>query len=139
MKRILTLAIVTLALTACNLGSMDGSSIQLVNGDNIPGTDQPSTPDDHLSNDGFTVELLSYQGQDNWNYSISGYKPTPCHTAEVEVFVAESFPEQVSFQVNLAPPTGDIMCAQILEEIVLDGSFQASEQAEVTGININYQ
>lgn len=69
----------------------------------------------------------TYQGNNNWQYQITGTLPTPCHQIEDQAIVAESFPEQVTLKATIIAPTDP--CIQVIEKIEKKGTFQASEQA----------
>lgn len=73
----------------------------------------------------------TYISQNSWEYTVTGQLPTPCHSASVSALVAESYPEQVTIQVEVTEPSGDIMCAQVVQDFKYDGTFSASEQATV--------
>lgn len=79
---------------------------------------------------GITISSLTYNSAaGEWNYEISGNKPTPCHSVTAEAIVMESFPEQVMININLATPEEDSVCIQVIDEFSLTGTFKASEQA----------
>ncbi|MFW5720531.1 MAG: hypothetical protein ACOCXT_05910 [Candidatus Dojkabacteria bacterium] len=80
-----------------------------------------------LTENGYTLNL-SYTDANTWNYELTGDLPTPCHKANVETIVRESFPEQVTVTLAITRPTG--MCIQVLEPITLTGTIEVSEQAE---------
>lgn len=82
-----------------------------------------------LTNQGFTFEAEYIDN--NWNYEIAGSVPTPCHAVQDNIIIAESFPEQVSVTLEISPPEPDIICSQVIEDISLSGTFQASPEAKV--------
>ena len=38
----------------------------------------------------------TYQGNNEWTYSVTGTLPTPCYAVNTEALVAESYTEQVT-------------------------------------------
>jgi hypothetical protein len=62
--------------------------------------------------------------------------PTPCHILEHEVFVAESFPEQVT--INFSMTTQAEACVQVITPARFLVQFDASERATIeTTLNGN--
>src|SRR3989344_139799 len=41
--------------------------------------------------------------------------PTPCHTLKTNVLVAESYPEQVTIQLEVENPAPDVVCIQVID------------------------
>ncbi len=67
-----------------------------------------------------------------WEYKVTGQFPNPCYTANVEEFVRESYPEQVTILVTVSKPSGDMICAQVISDFEHEGTFSASEKAQIT-------
>jgi hypothetical protein len=72
-----------------------------------------------------------YIGENVWEYQVTGTVPNPCYEVSVEPQVAESFPEQVRVLTLVMEPSPDEMCAQVIQEVYEEGTFQASEEAEI--------
>jgi len=64
-------------------------------------------------------------------HTVSGIinLPTPCHSLETNVLVAESFPEQVTVQFKTSVSAE--ACAQIIAQKEFEIEFQASEEARI--------
>lgn len=90
-----------------------------------------NTSEDVLTVGNFTINILEYQGESRWNYSVSGVMPTPCHSFTTDAIVAESFPEQVTITVEQKEPGDDEVCIQVVDVQEMVGSFSASEGASV--------
>ncbi|MDY0097429.1 MAG: hypothetical protein RBS01_03715 [Candidatus Dojkabacteria bacterium] len=72
-----------------------------------------------------------YIGNSKWEYTVTGQLPNPCYTAVVDALVAESYPEQVTITVVTKEPEPDMMCAQVIQDFKYNGTFSASEKAEI--------
>lgn len=83
-----------------------------------------------IEQEGFLLEA-KYKEENLWEYKITGDLPTPCHSTTHEVIVLESFPEQVNVNLSITPPAPDIICIQVIEELNLEGTFSASQEAKV--------
>lgn len=89
----------------------------------------PANFDKFLSEEQAVVGL-SYDNQaDDWKYTAVISLPTPCHDYEWEKNVAESFPEQVTFNLKIINPQPDVLCAQVIEVKQEQGSLQVNENA----------
>ena len=75
--------------------------------------------------------VASYVGANAWDYAITGELPNPCYEFRHEAIVAESFPEQVSVVGTIEAPADDVICAQVIEQVSVDGSFGASPDAAI--------
>lgn len=53
-----------------------------------------------LTEDNITL-TYQYVGVNVWKYNVKGQLPNPCHSAQVDALVAESYPEQVTVKVNI--------------------------------------
>ncbi|OGC44066.1 hypothetical protein A3J98_01740 [candidate division WS6 bacterium RIFOXYC1_FULL_33_10] len=72
-----------------------------------------------------------YISNNNWEYTVTGDLPNPCYKATVDTTVAESYPEQVTVTVTTTAPSGDEMCAQVIQEFSYEGTFSASDKAVI--------
>lgn len=72
-----------------------------------------------------------YISNNTWEYDVSGFLPNPCYSASVEVFIDESFPEQVNINLQIIQPDSDLICTQVIENYVSNGIFQASSEASI--------
>jgi hypothetical protein len=70
-----------------------------------------------------------YVGESSWEYTLEGILPNPCYTADTQVLIAESFPEQVTVNLNIGKPSVDKVCIQQIQDLKLTGEYSASEQA----------
>ncbi len=84
-----------------------------------------------IQEDGFSLESR-YIGDNIWEYTVTGQLPNPCYLAKVDVMVAESYPEQVTVNVNITEPKPDIMCAQVIQDFEYSNTFTASEKAVIS-------
>ncbi len=71
----------------------------------------------------------TYLGDSLWEYTITGYLPTPCHSTDVDILIAESFPEQVTAIVTVNEPGPAETCIQSIQDVNITGKFSASEGA----------
>ena len=51
--------------------------------------------------------------------------PTPCHTLKTNVLVAESYPEQVTIQLEVENPAPDVVCIQVIDTREFSVEFSA--------------
>ena len=72
-----------------------------------------------------------YLGDNVWRYTVTGTLPNPCYSIETEAEVAESAPEQITIRSTITAPEEDEICAQVIQEVLQEGEFQASEDALV--------
>ncbi len=94
-------------------------------------TNNLDIPNDNTSNDTFKLEK-KYVSENSWTYKVTGQLPNPCYSATVDALVAESYPEQVTILLKIIEPNKDMMCAQVIQDFVYEGTFSASELATVT-------
>ena len=73
----------------------------------------------------------TYVGDNRWEYMITGTLPNPCYEIKTESIVMESSPEQVVVRSTITPPSEDMVCTQVIQEVYEEGEFIASEEAEV--------
>lgn len=78
--------------------------------------------------DGFTA-VATYEGENHWRWQLSGTLPNPCYGIKTEVFVAESYPEQVSLNVSITSPDAGQMCIQRIKRVREYGTYEASQGA----------
>ena len=102
--------------------------------------DGTDTSNDWETITGENVTLTyQYAGVNVWEYNVKGQLPNPCHSAEVDALVAESYPEQVTVMVNIKENTStDTVCIQVIQELDISGEFSASSKAKVT-LQVNKQ
>ena len=102
--------------------------------------DGTDTSNDWETITGENVTLTyQYAGVNVWKYNVKGQLPNPCHSAEVDALVAESYPEQVTVMVNIKENTStDTVCIQVIQELDISGEFSASSKAKVT-LQVNKQ
>lgn len=68
--------------------------------------------------------VVNYNKEDyTINYSLKVMLPNPCYKVEVEERLLESYPLQVVSNVELIKPAEDVMCAQVIEEKVIEQSI----------------
>jgi hypothetical protein len=83
-----------------------------------------------ISKDNFSI-TYTYQGNSEWEYTVTGTLPNSCYSADVTAMVAESYPEQVTVQVKVSNNSPEL-CAEMIQDFKYTGSFNASEKATVT-------
>ncbi len=84
--------------------------------------------DETLEEDGVKIELFN-TAESSWDYVLTTDLPTPCHELEIDAMIAESFPEQVTFNVNIVSPDAGVQCAQVIEPIEESGQLAVNEDA----------
>lgn len=57
-------------------------------------------------------------------YSIPISKPTPCDEVKTDMLVMESYPVQLRLNIDITPPKGDVFCAQVIAEQMVEGTFE---------------
>jgi hypothetical protein len=70
-------------------------------------------------------------------YSGTLTTPTPCHQVSVDARVMESAPEQIVLSFTVQDPEPGTLCAQVIAEQPFSVTARASEQAAVTGGELN--
>lgn len=70
-------------------------------------------------------------------YSGTLTTPTPCHQVSVDARVMESAPEQIVLSFTVQDPEQGTLCAQVIAEQPFSVNVRASEQATVTGGDLN--
>lgn len=73
----------------------------------------------------------------DWQYTISGFLPTPCNSATVEPLIMESFPEQVviNLKINDNSDEGQL-CVQVLQEYKYSSSIESISKNADWKLNI---
>ncbi len=141
---ILISALVFAGLVAMSYVSVDFESDEIVvenddNDNSDDNIDEPIVQDEFEDLKGkrinaeygtFTAESV-YTSENNWEYQVKGPLPNPCYGVSVEAIVAESFPEQVTLQVEIVNPEDDAICAQVIEDVTLEGIYSASQNASL--------
>ena len=92
---------------------------------------QEEQPDDTTTQN--LVVTHAFDGEQH-EYTGSVVLPTPCHTLESEVLVAESFPEQITINLRTVAPEEDVACIQVLERATFDIFVTASEGAKLVRV-----
>jgi hypothetical protein len=78
----------------------------------------------------FTL-TTKYIGDSEWEYEVTGTVPTPCHEVNINTQVMESYPEQVVVNVTVVTDPEE-MCIQVIQDINKSGTFQASDEAQIS-------
>jgi hypothetical protein len=71
------------------------------------------------------------------SYSIPVSKPTPCHEVKTDMLVMESYPVQLRLNINITPPEGDVFCAQVIAEQMVEGAFEIDHKPGAFSAYIN--
>ncbi|MEW5816255.1 MAG: hypothetical protein AB1798_12770 [Spirochaetota bacterium] len=87
---------------------------------------------DHRFTDNDINLQTEYKGNNTWEYTVTVLLPNPCYDIETEVFIMESYPEQVIIEVEIIPPDLFEICVQVMAEKSKNGTFQASEYASIS-------
>lgn len=120
--KIAAIALIVVAFAGCTTANT---------ADQQSSSSSASATQPNVSQEGFTVSEITYQGDNQWTYTVSGEVPTPCHRITVDAVVAESYPEQVTIEVSIIEPEPDTICTQVITPVSEHGSFSASERATV--------
>lgn len=78
-----------------------------------------------------------YKEGNTWAYEIKGEIPSPCHSYEIEPFVLESYPEQVSVVLTIRKPSEETICTEVIKEIEETGTFTAGNKAKISFLVTN--
>ena len=70
--------------------------------------------------------------------------PTPCHFISHEIFIAESYPEQVSIDLFINPPFDpEVSCVQVIKiatfEMVFSAHKDASIELKLDGVSVDVE
>ncbi len=79
--------------------------------------------------EGFTLATEFSGG--TMNYTVTGTMPTPCHTFVVEEIIAESFPEQVTLNIEVSEPGPAESCIQVIDTQTVSGKLNVDQNATV--------
>jgi|GEM_PF-2549695 len=71
------------------------------------------------------------------SYSIPVSKPTPCHEVKTDMLVMESYPVQLRLNIEITPPKGDVFCAQVIAEQMVEGTFEIDHKPGTFSAYIN--
>jgi hypothetical protein len=71
------------------------------------------------------------------SYSIPVSKPTPCHEIKTDMLVMESYPVQLRLNIEITPPQGDVFCAQVIAEQMVEGTFEIDHKPGAFSAYIN--
>ncbi len=75
---------------------------------------------------------VTFQGENRWEYVVTGDLPTPCYSMQIETNVQESYPETVQIYATILSPEQDAICAQVVTPVKQEGSFAASPEAQIS-------
>lgn len=131
MKKLIILLTVSLTLVSCTsqVNNTDNNNDSEVSPSPTVITQKPVRPELEVvktfKQEGFELELF----WDGFKYLYYGNVdlPTPCHEIKVDPLITESFPEQVSINVNAV--SSDLICIQVIENRVFAGEIQVSKMA----------
>lgn len=115
-----------------------GGIVLTTDGESTSSVDDRPTTTNATSSDGLTKNLITARHQYNPDQSlhiIAGETdvPTPCHILDTEVDIGESQPEQVSVNFTANVDDSDQVCAQVITPARFKVTFEASENAEISG------
>lgn len=65
-------------------------------------------------------------------YSGSVQLPSPCHKLDIQTTVAESYPEQVTINLEIIDPDPGMLCASVIEEKEFSGELDVSANASIS-------
>ncbi len=71
------------------------------------------------------------------SYSIPVSKPTPCYEVKTDMIVMESYPVQLRLDITLTPPDGEVMCAQVIAEQMVEGTFEIDHKPGAFSAYVN--
>lgn len=94
-----------------------------------PNEDNDMQYDKVIKKEEFELKLKFDKRSKNWEYKIVGYVPNPCYKVEEEIITAESYPEQVYVTLHITPPSREEVCTQVIKDIEILNTFQASKEA----------
>ncbi len=84
-----------------------------------------------ITKDNFNLEY-TYQGNNQWVYTVTGTLPTPCYSVATEALVMESYPEQVQIKIKIQEQPTEGVCSTVIQEYSYDGTFNASNRATIS-------
>ncbi len=70
-------------------------------------------------------------------YSARIEKPTPCHDLLVEEMMTESYPVQVSIDVEIYNPDPEQFCIQVIDVVELEGSIEIDHVPASFSLSVN--
>lgn len=79
---------------------------------------------------------VSYENE-TLSYSIPVSKPTPCYDVKTDMLVMESYPVQLRLNIEVTPPKGDVFCAQVISEQMVEGTFEIDHKPGAFSAYIN--
>jgi len=71
------------------------------------------------------------------SYSIPVSKPTPCHEVKTDMLVMESYPVQLRLNIEITPPEGEVFCAQVIAEQMVEGTFEIDHKPGAFSAYVN--
>ena len=93
----------------------------------VKGIDSSKT----LTQDNFVL-TYTYQGENRWDYTVTGTLPTPCYAVNTDATVMESYPEQVQITVSVQEEPTDGVCSTVIQNYSYEGTFSASKLAKIS-------
>ena len=123
-KTVLIVSLVTIVL----LGSAYFLYSNFFKEDSNPNED---TTTSYTIEEGNFSLYTEYIKDSEWQYTVTGTVPTPCHEVNINTQVMESFPEQVVVNVTVITNPEEV-CTQVIQDINKTGTFQASEEAKIS-------
>lgn len=71
------------------------------------------------------------------SYAIPISKPTPCHEVKTDMLVMESYPVQLRLNIDIAQPSGDVFCTQVIAEQMVEGTFKIDHKPGAFSAYVN--
>jgi hypothetical protein len=127
-KSVLGVGLLLVALTV--IGGSLYYSMQNKDIDETKKDDELDLPTSNANYDDFKLEY-KYEKEGRWTYTVTGSLPNPCYSISTEAIVMESYPEQVIIRSKVTPPNPEMLCTQVIQEVLEEGEFEASEVATV--------
>lgn len=87
-----------------------------------------------LEQDSYTIDLEYNREKEQWEYTITGEKPTPCHSIDIDFMEYEEL--QVEVIISEIKPSENAICSQVVEEVKKEGVYVGGGE-EVTFTNIS--
>jgi len=84
-----------------------------------------------VNQDNFAL-TYTYNGNNQWEYTVTGTLPTPCVNVTTDALVMESYPEQVRIRVKKEDSSSTDLCIAMIKDYSYSGTFSASSKATVS-------
>lgn len=127
-KAILFVALSVIVFVGCTSSNTNGGSSDTASTQSSTSLSSAQRPDQTLEDEGVKIELYN-QAENEWTYVLTTDLPNPCYSLEVEPLVAESFPEQVTFNVVISEPASGVDCVQAIESVQKEGNLAVNIDA----------